>query len=361
MSNNTQKPIRVIQWATGSVGKYAIRAYAKKPGLELVGCWVHSDAKHGKDAGEIAGIGPIGVKCTTSKEEILAMDADIVHYSPLLSNVDEMCQILESGKNLVTPTGFTTVRDKAVEARLQAACLKGGVTFHGSGIHPGFSGDRLPIILSAMSSSINKITVYEIIDMSRANESWDMMANLGFDMTPEDAKQNPPFLMEIMSTIFFESIALVAKALGIEIEEYEKKHRFALAPFDIEMDLEMNTKKGLIHKGNVAGQNFNYAGLIKGKPVIEFKTFWPTHEVIAKEWGHTDPWAYKIYIEGDPDLRLTFHCGAEDGHDSGKLGLLCTSLNCVNTMPFIVAAEPGIKTQLDFPMIPAYQAFNLPK
>lgn len=353
------KPVRVIQWATGSVGKFAIGAFHNKPGLELVGCYVHSEAKNGVDAGEIAGIGPIGVKATNEIDKILALHADIVLYAPLLSNVDEMCRILESGKNLITPAGFTTVRNKEHEAMLQAACLKGGVSMHGSGIHPGFSGDRLPIVLSAMSRSIDKITVYEIVDMSRVNESWDMVVNLGFDMSPEDANQNPPFLLEVMSTIFFESIALVAESLGIEIEEYEKQHRFALAPQDIEVDLELGTKKGKIRKGHVAGQNFNYAGLVNGVPVIEFKTFWPMHESIAREWGHTEPWGYKIFIDGDPDLRLTFTCGKEDGSDSAALGILCTAMNCVNTIPLVVAANPGIVTQLDLPLIPAYQAFNL--
>ena len=360
MSTN-QKPIRVIQWATGAVGKFSIGAYHTKPGLELVGCYVHSASKNGKDAGEIAGLGPIGVKCTNSIDEILKVDADIVHYAPLLSNVDEMCRILESGKNLVTPSGFTTVRNKADEKKLQEACLKGGVSMHGSGIHPGFSGDRLPLILSAMSRRIDKITVHEIIDMSRVNESWEMVTNLGFDMSPEDAKANPPFLLDVMSTIFFESIALVAAGLGIEIEDYEKKHRFALAKQDVDVDLELGTKKGKIRKGHVAGQNFNYAGRVKGKPVIEFKTFWPMSEEIAQEWGHTEPWAYKILVEGDPDLRLNFTCGKEDGSDSAALGLLCTAMNCVNTMAHVVAARPGIVTQLDLPMIRAYQAFNLPK
>tara|TARA_R110002110_G_scaffold153886_1_gene347486 strand:- start:35057 stop:36139 length:1083 start_codon:yes stop_codon:yes gene_type:complete len=356
-----KQAIRVIQWATGSVGKFSIGAFHNKPGFQLVGCWVHSADKAGKDAGEIAGIGTIGVSCSNSVEEILALDADVVHYAPLLANVDEMCRILESGKNLVTPSGFTTVRNKKDAAKLAAACHKGGVSMHGSGIHPGFSGDRLPIVLSAMSRSIRKITVHEIVDMSRVNESWDMVTNLGFDMSPEDAKANPPFLLEVMSTIFFESIALVAEALGIEIEEYEKKHRFALAPRDIEVDLELGTRKGLIRKGHVAGQNFNYAGLVKGQPVIEFKTFWPMDESIAREWGHLEPWAYKINIEGDPDLRLHFTCGKEDGSDSAALGILCTAMNCVNSMPQVVAAPPGIVTQLDMKVIPAYQAFELPK
>jgi hypothetical protein len=166
--------------------------------------------------------------------------------------------------------------------------------------------------------------------------------------------------LDVMSTIFFESIDLVAKALGITIDSYEKKHRFALAKNDIEIDLDLGTKKGKIRKGHVAGQNFNYAGLVKGVPVIEFKTFWPMSSGIAKEWGHLEPWAYKILIEGDPDLRLNFTCGAEDGSDSASLGILCTAMNCINTMPLIVAAEPGIKTQLDLPLISAYQAFANP-
>jgi hypothetical protein len=90
-------PYRVIQWATGAVGKYAIAALHHNPAFELVGCWVHSPDKVGKDAGEIAGIEPIGVKATQSIEEILELEADAVHYAPLLSDPGELCRILESG------------------------------------------------------------------------------------------------------------------------------------------------------------------------------------------------------------------------------------------------------------------------
>ena len=47
---------RVIQWATGGVGKASIEAILDHPQLQLVGCWVHSDEKNGKDVGEILGI-----------------------------------------------------------------------------------------------------------------------------------------------------------------------------------------------------------------------------------------------------------------------------------------------------------------
>ncbi|MDF2827296.1 MAG: dihydrodipicolinate reductase, partial [Mycobacterium sp.] len=98
--------IRVVQWATGGVGKAAIEAVLAHPDLELAGAWVHSEAKDGKDVGELVGLDPIGIAATTSAEEILALDADCVVYSPLLPIEDEVVALLRSGKNVVTPVGW---------------------------------------------------------------------------------------------------------------------------------------------------------------------------------------------------------------------------------------------------------------
>ena len=97
---------RVIQWATGGVGKAAIQAVLRHPELELVGCWVHSADKEGRDAGELAGEGPVGVAATTDIDALLALDADCVMYSPLLPDDAVVARILRSGKNVVTPVGW---------------------------------------------------------------------------------------------------------------------------------------------------------------------------------------------------------------------------------------------------------------
>ena len=44
---------KVIQWATGPVGRYAMAAVVDHPELELVGAYVYTDEKVGKDLGEI--------------------------------------------------------------------------------------------------------------------------------------------------------------------------------------------------------------------------------------------------------------------------------------------------------------------
>src|ERR1700761_8679455 len=98
--------LRVVQWATGGVGVAAIKGVLLHPDLELVGCWVHSADKAGKDVGEILGTDPIGVVATSSIDEILALKADCVLYSPLMPNPKEVAALLTSGKNVVTPLGW---------------------------------------------------------------------------------------------------------------------------------------------------------------------------------------------------------------------------------------------------------------
>ena len=93
---NSSAKMRVIQWATGGVGKAAIDCVVNHPQLELVGCWVHSADKNGLDVGQIIGTGQLGVAATTRVDEVLAIDADCVMYSPLIPNDEEVIAILPS-------------------------------------------------------------------------------------------------------------------------------------------------------------------------------------------------------------------------------------------------------------------------
>ena len=147
---------RVIQWATGGVGRAAIEGILSHPELELVGCWVHSAEKSGKDVGELVGIGKIGVKATNDAAQLLALDADCVMYSPIMAKREEVIRILESGKNVVTPLNWF-YPNRAKVADLEAACQKGGVTLHGTGIHPGGITERFPLMVSALSRNVTHV------------------------------------------------------------------------------------------------------------------------------------------------------------------------------------------------------------
>jgi hypothetical protein len=344
-----ERPLRIIQWATGRIGRYAIGAIAEDPALELAGVWVHGEAKDGVDAGTIAGIDPVGVAATRDVEAILAIDADCVLYAPLLADVGEMCRILESGKNLVTPTGFSFIKDPTLASRLDAACRAGGVSFHGSGIHPGFAGDRLPLVLSALCRRIDKVTVYEVSDFSEGSESPEMvMDQLGFGMSAQDAAKEPPALMGVMSTIFYESMDMLAAGLGIELDGYEHHHEFALATRDVPIHA------GLIKKDHVAGQHFEYIGKIGDRRVIEFQTYWKMSRDIDKDWPHDALLEYTVEVEGDPSVRCTL---SPIDADTSEPGLVWTAMNCVNALVPVCAAEPGVRSSLDLPLVRAVGRF----
>ena len=63
---------RVIVWGTGFVGKMVIRELVGHPAFELAGVIVNDEAKDGRDAGEIAGIGEIGIRATRDPQAAFA-------------------------------------------------------------------------------------------------------------------------------------------------------------------------------------------------------------------------------------------------------------------------------------------------
>jgi hypothetical protein len=98
----SRQPYKVVVWATGGVGKYAIRTIADRPNLELVGVWVHSPEKEGKDAGTLAGIEPLGLQATRDESALLAGEADCVVYAApaphrMSEAIGDLCRILAAG------------------------------------------------------------------------------------------------------------------------------------------------------------------------------------------------------------------------------------------------------------------------
>src|SRR4029077_17815343 len=106
-----------------------------------------------------------GVAATNDVDAVLAVAADCVVYTPLLGQTSEVARILESGKNVVTPVGWFYPKNTAGIAELEAACRKGGVTLHGTGIHPGGITERFPLPLLAVCTHTRHVKAEEFSDI----------------------------------------------------------------------------------------------------------------------------------------------------------------------------------------------------
>lgn len=341
--------LRVIQWATGGVGRAAIECVLNHPRLELVGCWVHSADKNGRDVGEILGAGALGVTASSNIDEVLATDADCVVYSPLIPKDDEVVAILRSGKNVVTPVGwvYPDLGNPSVKAIAEAA-LQGGVTLHGSGIHPGGITERFPLMVSSLSSAVTHVRAEEFSDIRTYNAPDVVRHIMGFGGTPEEAMAGP--MAGLLASGFKMSVRMMADHMGFRIDPtIRTTQEIAVATADIDYD------PFPITAGTVAARRFRWQALVDGEPVITAAVNWLMGE------SHLDPaWSFgergerfEVEITGEPTVSLTFK-GLQPQTIAEGLqrnpGVVATANHCVNAIPDVCAAEPGIKTYLDLPL-----------
>src|SRR5262249_58720690 len=107
-------PIRTVVWSTGGVGSIAIDAVQRRPDLELVGVWVHSPEKVGRDAGELAGGAAAGVAATNDADALIALQPDCVVYAASgpdrdAAAVPDYLRLLNAGINIVSTTSTSLV------------------------------------------------------------------------------------------------------------------------------------------------------------------------------------------------------------------------------------------------------------
>ena len=340
--------LRVVQWATGSVGVAAIKAVLEHPDLELVGCWVHSKAKVGKDVGEIAGITPIGVRATDSVEEILAMDADAVVYAPLLPNVDEVAALLRSGKNVVSPVGWFYPSESEA-APLEAAALAGAATLHGAGIGPGATTELFPLLLSVMSTGITHVRAEEFSDL-RTYGAPDVVRHvMGFGGPPETALKGP--MQKLLNGGFFQSVRLIVDRLGFDAQSnFNTSQQVAVATAPIESPI------GVIAPGEVAGRRFVWDAVVADTVVVRVAVNWLMgEENLSPAWTFGPAGErYEMEVRGNPDTFVTVKGWQPETIEEGLVrnpGIVATAAHCVNSIPATCAAAPGVKSFFDLPLL----------
>ena len=336
---------RVIQWSSGNVGKSILRTIARRDALELVGLYVQSPEKAGQDAGEIAGGSPLGVAASNDLDALLALDADVVLHTPLPSlvygedpdaDVKHFCQLLASGKNVITTVGYMYPKVYGAELveRLEAACRQGNSSFHSTGLNPGWMGDVLPLTMSTLSSRIDQVYVREITNFEFYPSPEIMFDMMGFGRTEEEFARTADRHHYWLTQLFRENIQLIADGLGVELDEIVDSTERSHATQDLD------TAAGVVPAGTIAGQHWEWAGVRDGNKVIVHETVWRMHSSVAPEWPQGD---HSVVIEGKPRMQINF------GETWVSDGLLATGMNAVNAIPAVLAAPPGIQTVLDLP------------
>lgn len=350
------KTLRVVEWSTGTVGRHAIAGILARPELDLVGVWVSSDAKAGKDAGELAGLDAIGVTATTDKEALFALKPDVIVHTAMTDDrpfevLDDFVEMLERGINVVSsgpvflqwPQGV--LPDDLLE-RLEAAGRKGNASIHVNGIDPGFANDVLPLVMTSLSQRIDHVRVSEIADYSTYYQEFVNRELYGFGK-PMDSETPYLFSPGILSLAWGSVVRIIAAGLGLTLDEpLEESVAFAAAEHDID------AVSGFIAKGTRGAVRFQVIGKVGGVERVVLDHVTRNHPDQRPDWPTppTGAGCYRVDITGEPVMRLDFTHHGENG-DHNVSGMIVTAMRLVNAVEAVVAAPPGLVTALDLPLV----------
>jgi 2,4-diaminopentanoate dehydrogenase len=344
---------RVIQWSTGNVGRHAVRLIARHPELELVGLWVHSADKVGRDAGELVGIDPLGVTATDDVDALLALDADCVCYTATADlrpteAIADLARILAAGKNVVSssvvPLVFPPHVEPALRQPLEDACAAAGVSCFTSGIDPGWANDLLPLVLTGQCEYVDELRVMEIVNYATYAQPTVLFDTMGFGK-PLDS--TPLLLMPgVLSFAWGGVVKVLAAGLGVEVDELREVHERQPAPKDIDLGF------GVVEEGTTAAMRFEVQGIVDGEVRIVLEHVTRLDDALAPEWpqpaGHS---GYRVRVTGNPSYTVDVQMMGDDGdHNTG--GLVGTAARLVNAIPAVCDARPGLLSVLDLPLVP---------
>lgn len=338
-----QQRYRVAQWGTGNVGLYALRTIIEHPHFDLVGLWVHSDAKAGKDAGELCGLPPTGVIAVQDIEPILAAQPDCVVYMPHENDFDALARLLGAGINVSTSLlGFHSrdYMDPAIRAKLEAACRQGGASLYASGSTPGWFTEIMPLALSGLERRLDCITLSDFADMSSRNSPEMLFEVLPFGRKPADVPEAGPVGTAVSSP---PSFTMTAAALGLPLDEIVTGRDFALA------EQRTTIAAGTIEAGTIAAMRMSITGIRGGKPVLRRNSIWYLTRDIDQPWDLRQTGLH-YSVEGDLPIDMMITFPVSDA-DYPKISPAMTANPVVNAVPYVCDAPPGLLQTDDLPPI----------
>lgn len=329
--------LKVILCGLGAMGSGMAKMLLNKKGVSIVAAIDSHPEKIGKNLSEVLGLKEesniivSGEFEKTIKEEkadivLLAIDSFVKNVFPYIK------AIVESKKNCITiaeEMAYPYTVDKELAKEMDRLAKENGVTILGTGVNPGFVLDTLVIVLSAACRNIKAIKAARINDLSPFGAT--VMRTQGVGATKEEFEKGLEEGSIVGHIGFQQSIPMVAKALGIEIDEIVETREPIIS------NTYRETPYVVVEPGMVAGCRHIGYGMKDGKAVITMEH----PQQIHPETENINTGDY-IDIEGDPNLSLCIK-----PETPGGIGTMALA---VNMIPQVIASEAGLKTMIDLPL-----------
>ena len=335
MKNN----IRVAIWGFGAMGSGIAEVLCRKQGVTITGVCIKNPVREGLDMYELLGLergDRPEVKLTTDVSTIIypgSADICVVATDSFTRDVfPKIKYAAEQGIDVVSiaeEMSFPQAQEPELAAELDRIAKINDVTILGTGINPGLMMDLLAVCLSGCMTDVSKVTCRRVNSLSPFGPL--VMKEQGIGITVEDFERGVQDGSLAGHVGFAESVAMIDKALGLGVNGFSQQMK------PIVTSVDRKAPHGFAKAGDVAGVNMTGQGTRDGEVVIDMVH--PQQIEPEMEGTHTGDY---IVLEGTPGVSM-----AIQPEVNGGIGTIAM---CVNMIPHVINAKPGLKTMLDLPV-----------
>ncbi len=331
--------VKVVIWGFGAMGSGMAKALLNRKGIEIVGvCDMHPD-RVGKDIHEVLGVErgdrkPVIINANI-EEVITEKCCDVALCATDSYTKDAFPRLkfcLEKKVNVISTAeemSFPKAQNPELAAELDKIAKANGVSILGTGINPGHIMDLLVIVMTGCMLDVEHIEAKRVNSLSPFGPT--VMHEQGVGFTVENFMKGVEDGTMAGHVGFHESVGMIAEALGWKVDKFEQQMK------PIVTTIDRKSPYGFAKAGDVAGVNMTGQGYVDGKVLIDM--IHPQQIEPEMEGTHTGDY---VTIQGTPPINL-----ANTPEVEGGLGTIAM---CINMIPQIINADPGLKTMIDLPV-----------
>ncbi|MGL5346216.1 MAG: 2,4-diaminopentanoate dehydrogenase [Peptostreptococcaceae bacterium] len=331
--------VKVGIWGFGAMGSGMARMLLKKKGIEIVAvCDMHPERVNksiynvlGAERGER----PEVIIKSDASEVFTEGCADIVLLATdsfTKGAFDKIKLILERKINVISTAeemAYPQAQEPELAKKIDEIAKANGVSVLGTGINPGFVLDLLILALTGTCEEVDYIKAARVNDLSPFG--YAVMEEQGVGVTREVFEKGVEDGSIAGHVGFPESIKMITDGIGWNLDKIDQTRE------PIMSNVYRKSQYAEVQAGNVAGCRQCGYGYVDGELKIEMEH--PQQILPHLEGQSTGDY---VTIKGIPniDLQITPEI-------PGGIGTIAM---CVNSIPHVINAIPGLKTMLDIPV-----------
>ena len=333
-----QDNVKIIIWGLGAMGKGMAEMLLAKKGIEIVGVAGRGD-KLGKSMFEFLDkTNPYDhdIVIGTPEEVITEKAADVVLLctdSYTRTAFDRIKFILEQKINVISTAeemAYPQAQEPELAKEMDRIAKANGVSVLGTGINPGLIMDLLVVCLTGACESVDSVEAKRVNNLSPFGPVVMHEKGVGITMAEFEERSKTGTLAGHVG--FSESVNMIADALGWKLSEPVSQ---SMTPIISKVDRKAPYAE--VKAGNMAGVDMRGQGKVDGE--VKISMIHPQQVEPQLEGVNTGDY---INIKGVPDINM-----AITPEVPGGIGTIAM---CVNMIPHIINAKPGLRTMLDLPV-----------